>query len=82
MSIPEICRVVGKARSVVQVSIRTIRNSGISELNLKDLEKKTIKAAINEEIALLMKQQPNFRPSDVNWDAEAAKHEMMGAANE
>lgn len=56
MSILEICREKGLGRSTIQVSIRTIRNCGISGLNFKDFERITVENAINEEIKKLTKQ--------------------------
>lgn len=50
MTIEEICNALGKARSTIQVSIRTIRNSGVSLLNLKDFEKNLIEMEIDREI--------------------------------
>lgn len=50
MSIPKICNAFGMSRSTIQVSIRTMRKSGISKLNLKEEEKKLINSAINEEV--------------------------------
>ena len=65
MSIPEICREKGVCRSTIQVSIRTIRNCGISGLNFKEFEKITVENAINEEIKKLTKQteKPNKKSS-------------------
>jgi hypothetical protein len=63
---PEICRAVGKARTAVQASIRTIRNCGVSRLNLTDLEKITVQNAINEEIAVLSRHQRKFKLSRVS----------------
>ena len=67
MTIPKICNALGWSRSVVQVSIRTLRNSGVSQMNLTDSEKITIENAINEEIEKLIREQKNFKPSEVNW---------------
>ena len=66
MTLPQICNAVDKERSTVQVSIRTIRNSGVSQLNLSDLEKKLVQTAINEEIEILLRQQPKFKLSNVS----------------
>ena len=43
MKTPELCGVFGKRRSAIRQSIRTLRNSGLSELNLTELEKNSIK---------------------------------------
>ncbi len=50
MTIPKICNAFSMSRSTIQVSIRTIRKSGISKLNLSEEEKKLIESAIKEEI--------------------------------
>jgi len=46
MTTPEICNLLGKRRSAVRLSIRTIRNSGLSDLNLTEFEKTTVKNQI------------------------------------
>ena len=66
MTTPQISREMGKCRSVVQVSSRTIRNSGVSRLNLSELEKITIQIAINEEIEKLHREQKNFKINSVS----------------
>ncbi len=66
MTIPKICNALGWSRSVVQVSIRTLRNSGISKMNLEEFEKITIQNAINQEIEKLAKEQKNFKLSQVS----------------
>ncbi|MGZ3749579.1 MAG: hypothetical protein ACXVCD_19735 [Pseudobdellovibrionaceae bacterium] len=66
MTVPKICGVVGKSRSIVEVSIRTIRNSGVSQMNLTDSEKKSIETAIKEEIEKLLREQKNFKLSRVS----------------
>lgn len=50
MTIPEICNALHKSRSTAQVSIRTLRNCGVSLLNLKDFEKNLIEIEMNREI--------------------------------
>ena len=49
MKTPELCRVFGKRRSAIRQSIRTLRNSGLSELNLTELEKNSIESQIKLE---------------------------------
>lgn len=71
MSIPQISHVVGKCRSVVQVSIRTIRNCGVSQLNLPETEKKVIQNAILEEIAILENSQPRFSRANVSSEFQS-----------
>ena len=66
MTTPEICRAVGKARSAVQVSLRTLRNCGISQLNLTESERKVIENAIHQEIAVFTRTQKNFKLSTVS----------------
>ena len=66
MTIPKICSALGWSRSVVQVSIRTMRNGGISQLNLEEFEKITVQNAINQEIEKLAKEQKNFKLSEVS----------------
>jgi hypothetical protein len=66
MTIPKICNALGWSRSVVQVSIRTMRNSGISKMNLEEFEKITIQNAINLEIEKLAREQKNFKLSQVS----------------
>ena len=43
---PEICRILGECRSTVRLSSRTIRNSGLSGLNLTEFEKIIVKNQI------------------------------------
>lgn len=50
MKLAEICNALGKSRSTVQVSIRTLRNTGVSQMNFSNSEKKLIENAIFEEI--------------------------------
>ncbi len=45
----ELCQIFGLRRTAVNRSIRTLRNSGISELNLTNQEKKQIEKQINIE---------------------------------
>jgi hypothetical protein len=66
MTIPKICNALGWSRSVAQVSIRTMRNSGISKMNLEEFEKITIQNAINREIEKLANEQKNFKLSQVS----------------
>jgi len=46
LTTPEICNLLGKRRSAIRLSIRTIRNSGLSGLNLTEFEKITVKNQI------------------------------------
>ena len=66
MTIPKICNALGWSRSVLQLSILTMRNRGISKLNLEEFEKITIQNAINQEIEKLAKEQKNFKLSQVS----------------
>jgi hypothetical protein len=66
MSLPQICKTLQWSRSTVQVSIRTIRNCGVSKMNLEEFEKISIQEAINDEIEVLLRQQKNFRLSSVS----------------
>ena len=50
LTIPQICNAVAKSRSTIQVSIRTIRNNGMSQMNFSDSEKITLQDAISKEI--------------------------------
>ncbi len=50
MTIPRISCEFGMCRSTIQVSIRTIRKCGVSQLNLTELEKNQIEKEIKEEI--------------------------------
>lgn len=50
MKLAAICHALGKSRSTVQVSIRTLRNSLISQMNFTDSEIILIEKAIFEEI--------------------------------
>lgn len=61
MTIPKICNALGRSRSAVQVSIRTIRNCGVSRMNLEEFEKISIQESINREIAKLIKEQKQFK---------------------
>ena len=61
MTIPEISQKIHLSRSAVQVSIRTIRKAGISQLNLEDFEKIIIENEIKSEIQkFLLEQAKNF----------------------
>lgn len=60
MTIAELCNHFGKRRSTIQVSIRTLRNCGVSQLNLTEFEKKSVMNAINEEIQNLLRTQKRF----------------------
>ena len=66
MSLLQICKTLQWSRSTVQVSIRTIRNCGVSKMNLEEFEKISIQEAINDEIEVLLRQQKNFRLSSVS----------------
>jgi hypothetical protein len=66
MSLPQICKTLQWSRSTVQVSIRTIRNCGVSKMNLEEFEKISIQEAINDEIEVLLRQQKNFRLNSVS----------------
>ena len=68
MTIPKICSVLGRSRSTVQVSIRTLRNCGVSQLNLSETEKITVQNGINAEIEKLTREQVNFRLSRAKID--------------
>jgi hypothetical protein len=46
---PELCSIFGRRRSAIRQSIRTLRNSGLSELNLTFLERNTILEQIKLE---------------------------------
>jgi hypothetical protein len=48
-STPEICGILGKRRSAVRLSIRTIRNGLLSELNLTEFERISILEQIEHE---------------------------------
>ncbi len=65
MTIPKICNALGWSRSAVQVSIRTLRNCGVSQMNLTDSEKITIQNGINREIEKLVREQKNFKHDGV-----------------
>lgn len=47
LTIPEICKELNRSRVHIRRSIRTLRNGGISQLNLTDLEKMQIETAMN-----------------------------------
>ncbi len=49
LSTPEICQIVGKRRSSVRTSLRTIRKCGIGDLNLTVCEKKRVLEGMSEE---------------------------------
>ena len=66
MTIPKICNALGWSRSTIQVSIRTLRNCGVSQLDLTDSEKIIVQNAINVEIENLAKEQKNFKLADVS----------------
>jgi DNA-binding transcriptional regulator LsrR (DeoR family) len=66
MTTPEIATELGWGRTAVQDSVRTIRKNGISELNLTAAEKKVVRTAIKEEIAILRITQPRFKMSDIS----------------
>ena len=66
MTIPKICNALGWSRSVVQVSIRTLRNCGKSQLDLTNSEKIIVQNAINAEIEKLIKEQKNFKLSELS----------------
>jgi len=55
---PEICNLLGKKRSAIRTSIRTIRNSGLSGPNLTEFEKNTVKNQIILEEAKYGRKQP------------------------
>lgn len=57
MTLTEICKHFVKRRSTIQVSLRTLRNGGISQLNLTEFEQASIKNAINAELEWLMRTQ-------------------------
>ena len=50
--IPEICGLLGRERSTVRASIRTLRKTGISELNLTPEERMLAEIQISREAAL------------------------------
>jgi len=68
MTTPEIAAELGWGRTAVQDSVRTIRKNGISKLNLTVAEKKVVRKAIKEEIAVLRKTQPRFKSADVSTE--------------
>jgi hypothetical protein len=47
--LPELCQVFGLRRTAINRSLRTLRNSGLSELNLTDEERKVIQKQLKEE---------------------------------
>ena len=49
MKTSELCNVFGRRRSAIRQSIRTLRNSGFSELNLTKVEKDIIESQIKRE---------------------------------
>lgn len=49
MKTPDLCRVFGRRRSAIRQCLRTVRKSGISELNLTADERKIIQAQIIHE---------------------------------
>ena len=60
MTLSKICSEFGVSRSTVQISIRTLRNCGILQLDLKEFEKITVQNAMNEEIKQLTAINPHF----------------------
>ncbi len=50
MKLAEICHALSKSRSTVQVNIRTLRSSSISQMNFTESEKILIESAIFKEI--------------------------------
>lgn len=59
----ELCQIFGLRRTAINRSIRTLRNSGVSQLNLEESDKKLIQSRINEEIEKLDKGQRQLRPN-------------------
>tara|TARA_B110001454_G_scaffold183141_1_gene178080 strand:- start:11616 stop:11774 length:159 start_codon:yes stop_codon:yes gene_type:complete len=51
MTIPKIYNAMGRSLPAVQVSIQTIRNCGVSHMNLEEFEKISIQESINREFA-------------------------------
>ena len=71
MKTPELCGVFGKRRSAIRQSIRTLRNSGLSGLNLTKVEKNIIKTQmLREEKELKPKREEHMRllPPGENTD--------------
>jgi predicted DNA-binding protein YlxM (UPF0122 family) len=66
MTLPEICQEISLGRSAVQVSIRTIRKVGISQLNLTEFEKVTVESEIKREVQKFMQEQKNFSLHEVH----------------
>ena len=50
MKLAEICHALSKSRSTVQVNIRTLRSSSISQMNFTESEEILIESAIFKEI--------------------------------
>ena len=59
---PELCGVFGKRRSAIRQSIRTLRNSGLSELNLTKVEKNIVESKIMDENRSYEKTRAKWRP--------------------
>ncbi len=68
LTIPKICNALGWSRSAIQVSIRTMRNSGISKMNLEEFKKIIVQNAINQEIEKLIKEQKNFKLNLISYE--------------
>ncbi len=66
MTLPEICQEISLGRSAVQVSIRTIRKVGISQLNLTEFEKITVESEIKREVQKFTQEQKNFSLHEVH----------------
>lgn len=66
MTLSEICQEISLGRSAVQVSIRTIRKVGISQLNLSDFEKMTVESEIKRDVQKFMQEQKNFSLHEVH----------------
>ena len=49
---PEICQLLGRSRSTVRASIRTLRKTGLSELNLPPEERMLMENNISREAAI------------------------------
>jgi hypothetical protein len=61
MKTPELCGVFGKRRSAIRQSIRTLRNSGLSELNLTKVEKNIVESKIMDENRSYEKTRAKWR---------------------
>lgn len=67
MTIPEICQKISLGRSAVQVSIRTIRKAGISQMNLEEFEKIAIESEIKREVQKFATEQShNFNINEIH----------------